>query len=189
MSYILYGGLFDPPHLGHLEIALAAYNAVKPEELIWVPAKYPPHREARGLPAARRVDMLKWWFRNKPGFTVSDNELDKNHSGYSIETIQMFKEKYPDKKSYFLIGTDEAEDFKTWHEWQKILEITTLVIGERKKEADIPSEVKSNAIFLDNKIYEVSSTWIRERLSKSESVRGFIDENILEYMMRMGLYK
>jgi nicotinate-nucleotide adenylyltransferase len=179
--------MFDPPHLGHLEIARFAYNKVNPESLIWIPAKYPPHRYVRGLSANDRVTMLKWWFRNKPEFEVSDIELS-GHSGYSIETIERFKKKYPDVKIYFLIGSDEAEHFKSWKSWDKIIKITTLIIGRRKEGANIPLEIKRNAILLDNKIWNISSTEIRERLVKNESVKGRVDEEIIDYINKNSLY-
>lgn len=189
MSHILYGGLFDPPHLGHLKIARAAYDLIKPEKLIWILSKCPPHREIEGSPADKRLNMLELLLKNKPEFAVSDIELDEGHSGCSVETVRMFWEKYPDKKSYFLIGSDEAESFKNWKEWQKILQMTTLVIGRRKKNADIPIEIKSNAVFLDNEIFDISSAQIRKNLNENKSMEGFVGKEVAEYIKQQNLYR
>lgn len=189
MSYILYGGIFDPAHIGHLKIAEAAYDKIDPEILIWIPAKYPPHRTVKGLPSTQRVQMLKSWFKNRPRYGVSDIEVKDSHSGYSIETIERFKKKYSYQDSFFLIGNDEAENFKNWRNWKKILQLTTIIIGARIQAAKIPEELRRKAVFLDNKIYEVSSTELRNKLKKNKSIEGLIDKIILKYIEREGLYK
>lgn len=189
MSYILFGGLFDPPHLGHLEIASAAYNAIKPEILIWIPSKSPPHRNVSDITSCDvRFEMLKWWLKDYSEFAVSDIEISENHSGYSCETIERYVQIYPGKKSYFLIGTDEAKNFNLWKEHDKILKQTTIVIGRRYRDLDIPLEVKENVVFLDNSICEVSSSEVRRRLYEGKEVAGLLDERLINYIKEKKLY-
>ncbi len=189
MSYIIFGGLFDPPHLGHLEITRSAISLVKPDKFIWVPAKYPPHRKVEGISAEKRVSMLKWWFQNRPEFSVSEIELNKNHSGFSIETINKFNEMYPGQKSYFLIGSDESEKFCSWIGWKEILEATTLIIARRKEKTEIPAEIINSAVLLNNKICEISSSLVRKNLKEGISVKGMVDNDILEYIEENRQYK
>ncbi|MFW6133988.1 MAG: nicotinate (nicotinamide) nucleotide adenylyltransferase [Elusimicrobiota bacterium] len=189
MSYILFGGLFDPPHLGHLEIADSAYNKIKPEQLIWIPSRYPPHRKVDGLDGRKRYDMLKWRFKNNDRFTVSDIELDKQHSGYSIETIQRFKNKFKSGKIYFLIGSDEAENFKKWKDWKKIIEKTTIIIGRRKKKINIPDRLKNNAVILENKIKNISSSEIRYKIRNNIEFKRYLDNGIYNYIISNNLYR
>jgi nicotinate-nucleotide adenylyltransferase len=189
VSYVLYGGLFDPPHLGHLKIARAAYEKIRPETLIWIPSKYPPHREVKGLSAEERLKMLKWWLKDKPGFEVSDIELKEGHSGYSIETIEKFMEKYLGKKLYLLIGSDEAAEFKTWKRWEDILKLVQLVIADRDESLEIPREVRENALFLENKVFDVSSTEIRKRIAEGLPLEGLVDGDIINYIKEHNLYR
>jgi len=189
MSCIIYGGLFDPPHLGHFEIASCAFRTVKPEIFYWVPSRTPPHRNVEGESAEKRFEMLKWYYRGNEKFRVSAVELNPEHSGYTLETVIFFKNKFPGKKCYLLIGSDEAESFTMWKGWQDILNMAVLIIGRRKEKISLDSRVRDNSVVLNNKIYEISSTDVRQRLYENRPVEGLIDGRILEYIKKHGLYR
>lgn len=189
MSYILYGGLFDPPHLGHLKIAEAAYKKVSPDKLIWIPSKSPPHRKVEGLDAISRVEMLKAWLNNRDEFSVSDVELDDRHSGYTVETVEYFRKQYPDKAIYLLMGSDEARNFKLWYKWEKILQISTVIVGMREEDADLPEELLKNAVILNNNVKSISSSHIRQNLHSGIPVDGLLDGFIIEYITEKGFYR
>ncbi|MFH1414954.1 MAG: nicotinate (nicotinamide) nucleotide adenylyltransferase [Elusimicrobiota bacterium] len=188
MSYILYGGLFDPPHNGHMQIAEAAYKRIMPEEIIWIPARYPVHRDVEGISADARMELLRCLLDNRFGYSVSDVELNEDHPGFSIDTVLIFKRKYHGRESYFLIGTDEAENFTSWKRWEDIIENTTLVIGRRKENTDIPEEVRENAIMLDNSICPISSTEIRSKLERGIIPYDCMDDKITSYIKEHGYY-
>lgn len=180
--------MFDPPHLGHLELAREAYSRIKPGKVIWVPAKFPPHRKVENLESGKRVEMLRWWFRDKPMFEVSDMEMKPGHSGYSVETVKKFAKMYPDEDSYFLVGSDEAVKFKSWKHWDRILRMTHLIVGRRGGDDRIPRELEKKALLLDNSIYSISSSEIRQMLKNDISVYGMLDESILQYIKDNRLY-
>ncbi len=188
MSYILYGGIFDPPHRGHLEIAEAAYRAVQPNKVIWIPARRPPHRKVEGLNARERYTLVKLLIEDKKGFFLSDIELKGSHSGYTIETIRKFKYDKVGETCYLLIGTDEAEKFRTWKDWQKILNLCVLIIGKRKEKNNIPVEIKSRAIFLENKIRKISSSNLRKLFWEGEDVKDKVPRRVKRYITSGKLY-
>ncbi|MEA3506135.1 MAG: nicotinate (nicotinamide) nucleotide adenylyltransferase [Elusimicrobiota bacterium] len=190
MSYILYGGLFDPVHMGHTGLARAALQKIKAEKVIWLPSSAPPHRTVEGIPANQRKEMMEWLFKDKDEYEVSDVDLSRDHSGYTAETVSIYKEKFSGKDLYLLIGSDEAESFKQWKNWEYILENTRLLIGRREDDRmSFPREVEENSVLLDNKVIDISSTQIREKLKKGESVEGYLPDRLEEYIARRGLYK
>jgi len=189
MKIVLYGGAFDPPHIGHMEIAAAAYEKVCPDKLIWIPSKNPPHRKIEGESAENRLKMLRKWTEDKPEYGVSDAELEKEHSGYTVETVRKYKNNNPRAKLFILIGTDEAEDFKSWKDYKKIISMSTPVIGRRKKRVSLPSVLKENAVCLENGIYDVSSSELRKLLYSGKGISGYVDKVIEEYIKAHNLYK
>ncbi len=189
MSYIIYGGLFDPVHLGHIVIAREAYRKINPKKIIWIPSAAPPHRKVDGIPARQRKKMLEHLFRDIGEYEVSSVELDKEHSGYTSETIKIFSRRYPQEKIYLLIGIDEAINFKKWKNWEYILKKVSLIIGKRDNiNGSIPDEVKSGAVILDNPLVDISSSWLRERLKEGKSVEKYLPDNLDEYIKERGLY-
>ncbi|MGM0441330.1 MAG: nicotinate (nicotinamide) nucleotide adenylyltransferase [Elusimicrobiota bacterium] len=188
MSYILYGGVFDPPHRGHLAIAGEAYKIVKPDRVIWVPARRPPHREVEGLGARERYNLVNLLIEKNDNFKLSDIELKGEHSGYTVETIEKFRQKFPREKSYLLIGTDEAEQFKSWKDWRKILKLTGLIIGRRKKTDNIPPQIKSRALLLKNKIWDISSSELRQLFRQGKAPKEKVPEKVREYIISRNLY-
>jgi nicotinate-nucleotide adenylyltransferase len=189
VSFILYGGLFDPVHLGHIEIARRAYEQVKPEKVIWIPSACPPHRKVGGISALKRKNMLEWLFDNIDEYEVSSVELSEGHQGYSAETLKIFQKKYPRAKIYMLIGSDEGVNFKKWKSWEYILENATLIIGKRGDlNGKLPKEVKASAVMLNNRAIDVSSTMLRQSLKKGEPAGGYLPERLGEYIKKQGLY-
>lgn len=194
MSYVLYGGLFDPPHSGHLSIALQAYRLIKPEIFIWVPSGNPHHRPPGHIDVQQRYDMLKWWVSRKKkqlnlNFDISHIEFEPGHDGYSLTSIMHFMSMYPGKKQYFLIGSDEAANLKNWHKWKIVAEKTNFIIADRSGRHKIPDEIAETAIRLENDVVRVSSTWIREHMHEHDAVCEYMDPDLLRYIHDNGLYK
>ncbi len=187
MSYILFGGLFDPPHKGHMEIAAAALKEINPEVIYWIPSRFPPHRQQGILSGDKRFEILKRWLSSVERMQVSDIELKPEHSGYTVETVEIFKKEKADNDCYLLIGSDEAENFTLWKDWKKILDMVSLLVGRRREKINIPSEV--NARVLDNKIVEISSTTLREKLANGENTEGELSPEVIKIIDENGFYR
>ena len=194
MSYVLYGGLFDPPHAGHLSIAIQAYRHIEPDMLIWLPSGNPQHRQPGHIDVKQRYDMLEWWINLKKtdlnmNFEVSDIECRSGHDGYSITSVMYFKSRYPGQKQYFLVGSDEAVQLKNWYEWEKLIENTNLIVADRGGDYDLPAEIAQKSVILENDIVSVSSTWIREHLQEKNTVGKYMDAELLGYIRDKSLYR
>jgi len=133
--------------------------------------------------------MLKWLFADKSEYEVSDIELRDGYSGYTVETIRIYAEKYPNEKIYFLIGSDEASYFSSWYEWKKIVELATLIIAKRSSGMELPEAVEENSILLDNEICNISSTMLRNRIKDGKSIGEYVDSRIVEYVEKRDYYK
>ncbi len=186
MSYILFGGLFDPPHKGHMEIARSALRETAADKVYWLPSRIPPHRSKGVLSGAERMEILSEWLDLKNSMEPCSAELKEGHSGYTIETVKLFRKKKKNEKSYLLIGSDEAEKFTRWNKWRRILNLTDILVGKRSSSVNIPKEVKAKV--LDNKVLNISSAGIRSKLKRGEDVSGELAPPVYEIIRRRGFY-
>ncbi|MGN0974698.1 MAG: nicotinate (nicotinamide) nucleotide adenylyltransferase [Gemmiger sp.] len=131
---LLFGGTFDPPHNGHLNNLRAAAKAVHPDRVIVMPACTPPHKAASATPAALRLEMCRCFAHALPGtpVEVSDWEIARGGRSYTVNTLTMLHERYPDAHLYLTVGSDMLRTFTQWREWQRILRLATLVVQSRE---------------------------------------------------------
>ena len=134
MKLAIYGGSFNPPHLGHAAAILAVQKAICPDELRVIPAATPPHKKLpTGSPdAASRLRMAQLAFGDIPGVTVSDLELRRKGKSYTSDTIRALKREAPGAKLYLVVGTDMLETFTGWYDFKFILRSVTLVALARE---------------------------------------------------------
>lgn len=188
MRIIIFGGMFDPPHIGHMHIARDAASKLKADKVIWVPSSQPPHRETPSIPASERYYVLKEWSELNPGNEVSDIELSDAHSGYSIETVRSFKRHYPEEEMYLLIGSDEASSFSKWKDWEMIIKLLKLAVAERSGGNSIPPAAEERTVFLGNLKVDISSSSLKSKISKGEEISHLIDPDIHRLLLERGLY-
>jgi nicotinate-nucleotide adenylyltransferase len=179
----LFGGTFDPIHNAHLQIADAAQKRLHLDEVIFVPAANPPHKESANLTSfADRFHMVELACKPYPAFIPSRLEEGEARS-YTISTLLRFREELaPVDELYFLIGSDAFADLETWHRWREVVKLTTFIVVSRPGETyHVPEG--ANVIRLDGLELPVASTTIRARLAEGgntpelpEAVRQYIDE-------------
>ena len=145
MKLAIYGGSFNPPHLGHTAAVQAVLNAVRPDQLRVIPAAVPPHKQlAKGSPtAAERLRLAQLAFSDLPGVTVSDMELRREGKSYTADTVRALQRENPDAELYLIVGTDMLETFHEWYDFEFILRQVTLVALAR--ELDTMSHVETCA--------------------------------------------
>ncbi len=131
MKLLLFGGTFDPPHLGHLHNLRAALAAVRPDAAVVMPAGTPPHKAAAGAPAALRFAMCACFADLDPRVTVSDWELRRPGPSYTVDTLAMLAERHPGAALYLAVGSDMLRTFTRWYRWQDILALAALVVQSR----------------------------------------------------------
>jgi nicotinate (nicotinamide) nucleotide adenylyltransferase len=127
-----YGGSFDPPHVGHVEIARVLTEQFELDEFVFVPAFHAPHKvRLKPTSAYDRYTMLCLVTANMPNISVSKMEIEVPERPYSIETLSRINTERPDDEIFFVMGADSWMDIKTWREWEKVLSISNHIVITR----------------------------------------------------------
>lgn len=200
----VFGGSFDPIHVGHLSIAQQVLNALHLERVVLLPAATPPHkRDGREMaPAADRLAMCQLAVHNLHGLDVSDWELRKSGVSYTIATARALRQAYgPDAKIVFIIGSDSLAELPHWYEIKELLALLDFAIAERReaplKEAlwrDLrgalgpAAEEKLRLGVVSVERVDVSSTLVRELLKTGEMIPGYLRRDVEDYIRQRGLY-
>lgn len=208
MTIGLLGGTFDPPHLGHLDVAAAARRALALDEVWFVPARQPPHRASPVASAAHRFAMAALAVSRRPGLRVCDAEMEVEGPSYSIDTVRRVLSRNPAVAGslFFITGADAFLDIETWREWRQLLDLCHFAVVSRPgcstrqvrnaltalaaRMHDVPCTVTSTpGIFLiEADTADVSSTRVRETLRAGRTGTGLLPERVAEYAVTHGLY-
>lgn len=193
----VFGGTFDPPHLGHLCLAEYAADALDLERVIFVPTGDPPHkRGAVREPIQHRLPMLERAIAGNERFTISRIDIDRPGPHYTVDTMRLFVEQMPDVDWYFIMGTDSLLSLNTWYRPDELIKLCKLAVIARPKadaspamhEEAIPG-ISQRVIMIESPLIAISSTGITERLLEGRSVRYLVPDSVLSYIKQYGLYK
>lgn len=189
----LFGGTFDPPHVGHLALAEWARERLKLDEVLFVPVGSPPHKRATRLSIARhRLAMTRLATRGNPAFRVSSMEVDAKSPSYTVNTLRRLREDQPLDRWYLLIGSDSLDEFHTWLEPEEILRLSTLAVAARPGTAEsaFPRYGRRRGVIsIGNPGLDVSSTMVRARARSGRSLRYLVPDAVAAYIGRHGLYR
>ena len=136
---LLYGGTFDPPHVGHLNNLRAAIQAVGPDKVVVMPAGTPPHKAASATPGAVRLAMCRCFAAIDPRIEVSGWEIEQGGRSYTVHTLEMLQDRWPGAQLFLAVGSDMLLGFTAWHSWQRILQLAVLVVQRRAAAEDEPA--------------------------------------------------
>jgi len=194
MRVCLFGGSFDPPHLGHLEIAEYIRDELQFDLILFIPAYIAPHKvKYRITSAEHRLEMLKLALKDRPGLELSDLEIRRRGISYSIDTILQIKKIMSLRSDdlYFLIGADSLLDLQTWREPERILTESRLLVAARPDFSidNIPENLRGRVKFLANPLLDISSTQIRQNIKNNHPVQQLVPDSVADYIARNGLYK
>jgi len=196
----VFGGSFDPPHKGHIEVAKRALRLHSLERVVFVPANQPPHKSERRLTdCGRRMAMLRLALASEPDFEVDDVECRRGGLSYTVDTLHYFRNKYPSSELFFIIGSDSLEELPSWRRVKEVVRLARFVVVLR---AGFDREVfrrlrpllgeeivaRMEVDMVSEPPVDVSSTEVRRRLAKGEPVSDLVDERVLEYIVENGLY-
>ncbi len=191
------GGTFDPIHLGHLRMAEAVYRGMDLEKIIFIPACIPPHKINMHFAAAEdRFAMTQLAVEEYPFFAVSDLELRRSGISYTIDTLRELHALYPERRLYFIIGADSLAQLHTWNNIEEMLQLATFVGAGRPGYEGVMDEValhlgeaaRRQIVLLDTPEYDISSTEIRTRIRRGQSLAGLVPEAVEAYIAGHGLY-
>ena len=193
MKTCIFGGTFDPPHIGHLLIAQTVFESENFERLIFVPANISPAKKnGDSSPPEERSKMLEIALINNPNFEISDLEINREGISYTVDTIREFVDKLKlDKKDlFFLMGSDTLKSFHTWKDPEKILNLCNIIVAIRPgfTPSDIPQWVLYSVRFANIPRFEVSSTNIRRRWREGKTIRYMVTKEVWEYIDEKDLY-
>lgn len=196
----LLGGTFNPPHLGHLIMAQDALEHFGLEQVRFIPAYRPPHKDGQPVVSgAHRLAMLQLALAGEPRFTTSAIELDRGGISYTIDTLQAFRQQQPDVDWYFIIGGDSLLELHTWRHIGQLLELCRFVTLVRPgfeaalREADLhlpaPWPARLRADMLRGHAVEIASRDIRARKAGGKSIRYLVPEAVARYIQEQRLYE
>lgn len=186
----LFGGRFDPPHLGHLLAAQGALEALELDELWFIPAKAPPHKPA--LASGRdRLQMLVLATRPNPAFAVSELELRRDGPSYTFDTVTEIRRQRPRDTLFFITGVDAYADIASWHRARELVAAVNMVAVARPgyNLEDLEPAFRQRVRLLRTRLCEISSTEIRTRLRHRQSVRYLVPDPVETYLDRTALYR
>ena len=172
----IFGGTFNPPHMGHIRLVTAIADKLQLDRVLIIPASVPPHKHVLNLARSRdRFEMCRLSFEGDRRFSVSDTELLRVGKSYTYDTLCEIKKKYPDAELFLIVGSDMLATFDEWYRYHDILMMCTLCAASRKPgfvpelEGKFTPEEIEKIKFIEIPVFEVSSTLIRRRLSERES--------------------
>jgi len=193
MKTCIFGGTFDPPHIGHLLIAQTIIESENFERLIFVPANISPAKKGKIISSSKkRLDMLNMALTGNENFEISDFEINKGDVSYTIDTITEFAHTLNlDKKDlYFLMGSDTLGGFHNWKDPKKIMNLCNIIVAIRPgfTPSDIPQWILDEVHFANIPQFEISSTTIRARWRDGKTIRYMVPKEVWEYINKNGLY-
>lgn len=195
MKIGIYGGSFNPPHLGHIRGAVFAKEKLGLDKLLLIPAGEPPHKslDAGSPTGEQRLEMTRLAAQGIPGIGVSDMEIRREGKSYTYQTVQALRQAYPEAELTFVMGTDMYLCFENWKYPEKICENCRLAVlyrgekGERERLLQHREETGYPCLLLENPIVDISSTQIR-RMLPLRCAGEFLDEKVAAYIRDNGLY-
>jgi nicotinate-nucleotide adenylyltransferase len=187
---VIFSGSFNPVHAGHLVIANYVIEFTDADEFWFVVSPHNPFKPKSGLADFQhRMNMVKIAFEELGlPVKVSDIENTLPQPSYTINTVDALSEKYPDKKWSLLIGADNLVNFHLWKDAEKIVERHRLLAYPRAGFDDNELYKRNNALKLDAPIIEISSTFIRNSISKGHNIRAMLPKGVFEYIHEHSLY-
>jgi nicotinate-nucleotide adenylyltransferase len=194
----LFGGTFDPPHLGHLILASEAQSQLELTRLLWTVTPDPPHKQDQTItPLEHRLAMVKLAIEDEPAFEISDIELNRPGPHYTIDTIRLLAEQNPGAEIVPIIGGDSLNDLPSWHKPKEIVYAAHWVGVMRRPgeetnlqalERELPG-ITSKIHYVDAPLLEIASREIRNRATTGKPFRYYLPRAVYEYIERHHLYQ
>jgi len=185
MKLGFYGGTFDPIHHGHLILARDAVETLGLDRLYFIPNTLSPHKlRNRPTPGAIRLAMVEAAIGDEPRFDVEPGEVERPGPSYTIDTILRMRERFgPEARFHYLIGHDNVAALHTWHRIAELHRLVTFVVLSREETAAaLPYETLRRRV-------DISSTEIRKRVARNESIRYFVPEKVHRLILQHQLYQ
>jgi nicotinate-nucleotide adenylyltransferase len=194
----IFGGTFDPPHLGHLILATEARAQLSLERLLWVLTPDPPHKQGQSIaPLENRMAMVKLAIADEPQFELSTVELTRPGPHYALDTVHILAGQNPGANLVYLMGGDSLRDLPAWHRPADFVSACQLIGVMRRPgdtidmsalEKSLPG-LSSKVRFVEAPLLDIAAREIRARIAEGRSFRYFLPERVYEYIVKYDLYR
>jgi nicotinate-nucleotide adenylyltransferase len=194
----VFGGTFDPPHLGHLTLAEKARAALDLDRVLWVVTAKPPHKPGEPItPVEHRVAMVEAAIRGHPSFELSWADIERPAPHYAVDTLRWLSDRNPTARWAYLVGEDSLDDLPTWHTPDRLLEACTILGVMRRPgvqvhwealEAALPG-LRAKVRFFEAPLVPISASEIRQRVREGCPYRDFVPPAVADIIERLHLYK
>lgn len=197
----VFGGTFDPVHLGHLILAEQCREQARFDRVLFIPAARPPHKLERELTSfERRVEMLALALSGQPAFQIDELEKERAGPSFTVHTLEHLRRRHAEDELALIIGSDSLQDLPQWYEPRRILEMAELVVVPRPGAALMSDEEMRGRFHLradfplrvcvaDVPLIEIASRDIRRRISEGRSIRYLVPRAVEAYIEDKGLYR
>ena len=181
----IFGGTFNPFHLGHLLLAETAREALSLDRVVFIPTRQPPHKRAHDLlPGPVRMKLIELAIRDHPAFVVSDIELQREGPSYSIDTVKTLRNQLPQAKLFLLMGQDMLS--VPWLAWDELKQLCTIVVAHRPGVAR--SSRRTGLKWVTMPQMELTSSDIRSRLQAGRSIRYVVPAPVERHIREHHLF-
>lgn len=187
----VFGGTFDPPHLGHLLFAESARETLALDRVVFMPARVAPHKIGRRVsPVAVRLRLLRAALRGT-GFALSTLEASRPGPSYTVDTLATFRRRHAGAELHLLVGADSLLDLPTWRDPETILALATLVVARRPgfPEARVRAAVRKRVRWLANTPVDIAASDLRARVAAGRSIRFLTPPAVERVIKELGLYR
>ena len=196
----IFGGTFDPVHLGHLIVAEQCREQARLDQVLFVLAARPPHKQERQLtPFAQRVEMLALACAGQPAFRIEEMEKDRPGPSFTVETVEQIHSRNPEAELSLIIGADTLHDLPHWYEPARIVQLAELLIVPRsdwvmlapeelRKSLGLPADVPLRMQQISVPTVGISSRDLRRRASEGLSLRFLVPRAVEMYIQEKRLY-
>lgn len=196
----IFGGAFNPPHLGHVNLAREAIEQLKLRKLLIIPTFESPHKSTKLLPFEQRAEMCRRAFEPlngsgncNCGVEISYIEQEMGGVSYTVNTLRELAKRFPDERFYLLIGGDMLFSFREWYRYESVLKESTVCAVARKDDSYSDMVEFANSIgrvkVLRTSVVDMSSSEIRERIANGEAVSEMLPSGVAEFIEENKLYR
>jgi nicotinate-nucleotide adenylyltransferase len=191
------GGVFNPPHIGHLICAQEAHWQLELELVVFVPVGEAPHREVEQDPGAEvRLRMCDRAIAGDARFAVSGIEVARPGPSYTVDTLRELREQAPERELFLVLGADQAAALPTWRGPEEVLELATVAVAERdgrrrdevRRSVALLRGAEDRLVFFDMPRVDVSSTLVRRRAAEGRPIRYFVPDSVASFIGAQSLY-
>lgn len=194
----IFGGTFDPPHIGHLILASEAGYKLNLDQVLWVVTSHPPHKIDQDItPIRYRMEMVSRTLAAEPFFTLSLIEVERPGPQYVVDTMRILRERYPREELIYLMGGDSLHDLPRWYRPRQFLSYCDALGVMRRPNDEVDLDLLEKELvgigekvkFIPTPLIEISSHDIRNRIREKKPFRYFLPEGVYQYILENRLYR